>query len=94
MNFNLQIYKDVGTEHIWRQKEEKKVKVTVVHSCLTLSGLNSPGQNTGVDSRSLLRVSSQPRDQTQMSHIAGGFFTSWATREAQKEERGKKKSLK
>ena len=26
--------------------------------------------------------SSQPRDQTQVSHIAGGFFTSWATREA------------
>ena len=27
--------------------------------------------------------SSQPRDQTQVSHIADGFFTSWATREAQ-----------
>ena len=27
--------------------------------------------------------SSQPRDWTQVSHIAGGFFTSWATREAQ-----------
>ena len=27
--------------------------------------------------------SSQPRDQTQVSHIAGEFFTSWATREAQ-----------
>ena len=26
------------------------------------------------------RGSSQPRDQTQVSHIAGGFFTSWATR--------------
>ena len=26
---------------------------------------------------------SQPRDQTQVSHIAGRFFTSWATREAQ-----------
>ena len=24
----------------------------------------------------------QPRDQTQVSHIAGGFFTSWTTREA------------
>ena len=30
----------------------------------------------------LSRGSSQPRDQTQVSHIAGGFFTSWATREA------------
>ena len=29
------------------------------------------------------RGSSQPRDQTQVSHIVGGFFTSWATREAQ-----------
>ena len=29
------------------------------------------------------RGSSQPRDQTQVSHIAGGFFTFWATREAQ-----------
>ena len=28
------------------------------------------------------RVSSQPRYQTQVSHIAGGFFTSWVTREA------------
>ena len=26
---------------------------------------------------------SQPRNRTQVSHIAGGFFTSWATREAQ-----------
>ena len=29
-----------------------------------------------------LRASSQPRDWTQVSHIAGGFFTSRATREA------------
>ena len=29
------------------------------------------------------RRSSQPRDRTQVSRIAGGFFTSWATREAQ-----------
>ena len=28
------------------------------------------------------RGSSQPRDQTKVSHIAGRFFTSWATREA------------
>ena len=31
----------------------------------------------------LSRGSSQPGDRTQVSHIAGGFFTSWATREAQ-----------
>ena len=29
------------------------------------------------------RGSSQPRDRTQVSRIAGGFFISWATREAQ-----------
>ena len=29
------------------------------------------------------RVSSQPRDRTQVSHIAYRFFTIWATREAQ-----------
>ena len=29
------------------------------------------------------RVSSQPRDQTQVSHIAGRLFTSWAMRETQ-----------
>ena len=28
------------------------------------------------------RGSSQPRDRTQVSHIAGGFFTNWAIREA------------
>ena len=35
---------------------------------------------------------SQPRDQTQVSHIADGFFTSWATREAQSEVRHKEKN--
>ena len=30
--------------------------------------------------------SSQPRNQTQVYHIAGGFFTSWAIREAQSYE--------
>ena len=29
------------------------------------------------------RVSSQPRDRTQVSLIESGFFTSWATKEAQ-----------
>ena len=32
---------------------------------------------------SFSRGSSQPKGQTQVSLIAGGFFTSWATREAQ-----------
>ena len=33
------------------------------------------------------RGSSQPKDWTQVSYIAGGFFTSWATREAQNLQR-------
>ena len=44
---------------------------------------SSPGQNTGVGSLPFSRGSSQPRHRTQVSHIAGWFFTSWATREAQ-----------
>ena len=40
---------------------------------------NSPGQNTAFP---FSRGSSLPRDRTQVSHIAGGFFTSWATRES------------
>ena len=61
---------------------------SVTSDSLTPHGLyslwNSPGQNTGVGSLSLLQGSSQPRNQTQVSHIAGRFFTSWATREVQK----------
>ena len=37
---------------------------------------NSPGQNTGVGNISFSRGSSQTRDQTQISHIAGRFVTS------------------
>ena len=44
---------------------------------------NSPGQNTGVGTFPFSKGSPQYRDQTQVSLIAGGFFTSWATREAQ-----------
>ena len=44
---------------------------------------NFPGKNTGVASP-FSRGSSQPRDRTQISHIAGRFFIVWATREAQK----------
>ena len=33
------------------------------------------------------RGSSQPKDQTQVSHIAGTFFTVWITRGAQTQDR-------
>ena len=44
---------------------------------------NSPGQNIRAGSLSLLQGIFQHRDRTQVSRIAGEFFTSWATREAQ-----------
>ena len=63
---------------------------SVVSSSLWPHGLYSPwnslGQNTGVGSLSLLQGSSQPREWTQVSLTAGGFFTSWATREAKREK--------
>ena len=49
---------------------------------------NSPGQTTGVGSLSLLPIF-PTRDRTQDACIAGGFFTSWATREAQNTGVGK-----
>ena len=56
---------------------------SVVSDSLQPHGLyspwNSPGQNPGVGGIFLSRGSSQPRDLTQVSCIAGGFFTSWAT---------------
>ena len=36
---------------------------------------------------------SQPRDQTQFSHIAGGFLTSWATREGQELDNSRKQQM-
>ena len=45
---------------------------------------NSPGQNTGVGSLSLLQgIFPNPGIEPRSPNIAGGFFTSWATREAQ-----------
>ena len=43
---------------------------------------NSPDQNTGVGSLSLLQGIFPTQDQTRVSCIVGGFFTNWAIREA------------
>ena len=71
------------------------VKGKVAQSCLTLS---DPVDHTvhGILQARILewvafsfsRRSSQPRDQTQVSRIAGRFFTSWATREVSREATG------
>ena len=117
----------MATMHTLRLTEKSfhKMKGSVVSDCLQPHGLyspwNSPGQNTGVGSLSLLQGifptqelnpglshcrqilyqlshkgsprilewiaypfssgSSQPRNQTGVSCIAGGFFTNWALRE-------------
>ena len=64
-------------------------KMKVAQSCLTLC---DPTDYTvsGILLARILewvafpfsRGASQPRDRTQVSHIAGRFFTSWATKEA------------
>ena len=62
-----------------------KVKVSVMSDCLQPHGLYSHGILEAKILEWLAfpfsRVSSQPRDQTHISHIAGRFFTSWARRE-------------
>ena len=45
---------------------------------------DSPGKNIRVIVMPSSRGSSQPKNWTQVSCIAGGLFTIWATREAQK----------
>ena len=75
------IWKDILR---WTHERENR---SVMSDSLWLRGLyspwNSPGQNTGWVVFPFSRGSSQPRNWTQVSHIAGRFFTSWATREAQ-----------
>ena len=68
----------------------KKVKMKVAQSCQNLCNTMDYAVNGILQARILewvaipfCRGSSQPRDQTQVSHIAGRFFTSRATREAQ-----------
>ena len=57
---------------------------TVLDFSLTSSSVcgNSPARILKWVAMPLSRGFSQPKDQTQISRIVGGFFTSWATREA------------
>ena len=66
-----------------------KVKAKVARLCLTLCDPMDYIVHGILQARTLewvafpfSRGSSQPRDRTQVSHIAGGFFTSLATRQA------------
>jgi len=65
-------------------------EVKIAHSCPTLCDPMDYTVHAILQARILKwvavpfsRGSSQPRDWTQVSHIDGEFFTSWATREAQ-----------
>ena len=67
-----------------------KMKVKVAQLCLTLFNPMDYSVHGILQSRILewmavpfSRGSSQPRDRIQVSRVAGRFFTSWATREAQ-----------
>ena len=69
--------------------ESEKVKVKVAQSCLTLWNPMDCTVHGILQARILQwvafpfsRRSSQSRDRTQVSLIAGGFFTNWAPREA------------
>ena len=72
------------------QDYKTHVKVKVAQSCPTLWDHMDYTVHGILQARILewvafpfSRGSSQPRDLTQVSHTAGGFFTSWATGEAQ-----------
>jgi len=81
-----------NTANIYQGKRGK-VKMLVAQSCPTLCDLmegSPPGSSVhGISQARILewvaissfRGFSQPRNQIQVSHIAGVFFTSWATRE-------------
>ena len=72
---------------------KRKVKVNVTHSCptpsdpmdYTVHGILQPRILESV-AFPFSRGPSQPRDWTQISHITGRFFTSWATKKALQKE--------
>ena len=86
LNNNLRDTKHMYIQSFIRNSQSESESGSGVSDSSQPHGLHSlwnyPGQNTAVDSFSLPRGSSQTRDQTQLSHIEGGFFTSWAIREA------------
>ena len=66
---------------VYKTSESRSVVSDSLWPHWLYSPWNSPSQNTGVGSFSFSRGSSQPRDQTQVSSVEGGFFTRWATKE-------------
>ena len=77
----LTVKKDLEGAHFLRCVE--KVKVKVAQSCPTLCHQILQARILEWVAFPFSRGSSQARDRTRVSRIAGGFFTSRATREAQ-----------
>ena len=76
------------TKNMWQEYTESESEShSVMSDSFRLHGLyspwNSPTRILEWVAFPFSGASSQPRDWTQVSHIGGGFFTSWATREAQ-----------
>ena len=66
--------------HLFKTESESE-SCSVRSDSLRPHGLYSPGQNTGVSSLSLLQKIFPTQGLNPSPHIAGRFFTSWATRE-------------
>ena len=68
------------------ESERESESCSVMSDSLQPHGLyspqNSPAQNTGVDSLSLLQGIFLTQELTGVSSIAGEFFTNWAIRKA------------
>ena len=88
MHLDLTIKAWLQSHRLW-EVVSNPLKVKVTQSCLTLCDAMVYTVHGILQARILELVavpfsmrSSQPRVQTQVSHIAGGFFSVWATREA------------
>ena len=75
--------------YLWLKKKEERERKSLP-ICIILVVKNVYTVHEVLQARILEWVavpfskkSSQPRDWIQVSHIVGGFFTSWATRETQ-----------
>jgi len=79
----VELYKHFGFLSLFSESGSHSVLPNSLSPHELYSAWNSPDQNTGVGSLSLLQGIFPTWNQTQVFCIAGGFFTSWGTREAQ-----------
>ena len=89
LQLETQCHWKVGAGHCQAGDHGRKVKVKIAQLCPTLCNPMDHRVHRILQAGMLewvafpfSRGSSLPKDQTQVSRIAGGFFTSWAIREA------------